>query len=184
MTQTRYKADPMRTGAAWVGEEVKAAQPIQLRSAATIDLEPVNVAPVFEPVRDSTRDSVSAQDRAWGYVIRLIPLGLVAVGVAILGVLAFVWATAYMGYHTTTLERTLAFLACLVAVYATAAVMLNRTDYQHSRAGVERHRISTAADLRKHEIDALLALRREALRHTIEMLESQPQGERKITSWD
>lgn len=173
MTQTRYKPDPLQTGAAWVGETVRASQPIQLRSAATIDLEPVNVSPVFEPVRDGTRDSLSAQDRAWGYTIRLIPLGLVALGVAILGVLAFVWATAYLGYHTSTLERTLAFLTCLVAVFATAAVMLNRTDYQHSRAGVERHRITTAADLRKHEIDALLTLRREALRTSLKLIEGE-----------
>lgn len=170
MTQTRYKVDPsLRTGAAWVGEEVRAAQPIQLHTPA--DIEPVNVTPVFEPVRDAARDSVSAQDRAWGYVIRLLPFGLISVGLALLGFVAFILVTAWFGLHTSSLERFFAFLVCLVMCFGVFAATLNRTDYQHSRAGVERHRISAAADLRKHEIDALLALRREALRHTIELIE-------------
>lgn len=171
-TQTRYRTDPLRTGAAWVGEEVRDAQPIQLHnSAATIDLEPVNVTPVFEPVRDGARDSVSAQDRAWGYVIRLLPFGLISVGLAFLGFVAFILVTAWVGLPTSALERFFAFLVCLVVCFGVFAATLSHTDYQHSRAGVERHRISTAADLRKHEIDALLTLRREALRHTLTLIE-------------
>ena len=170
--QTRYKVDPISTGERWVGEEVRDAQPIQLRSGvAAIDLQPVNVSPVFEPVRDGTRDSVSAQDRAIGYVIRLTPFLALAIGLALLGFVAFMLVTSWFGVTTSAIERLFVFLLCLMGCFGVFAVTMNKTDYQHSRAGVERHRISTAADLRKHEIDALLALRREALRHTIDLIE-------------
>lgn len=177
MIQTRYKPDPLQTGAAWVGETVRASQPIQLRSAATIDLEPVNVSPVFEPVRDGARDSVSAQDRAWGYVIRLTPFALISLGLGVLGFVAFLLITSWFGLHTTALERFFAFLLCLMVCFGVFAATMNRTDYQHSRAGVERHRISTAADLRKHEIDALLELRREALRASLRLIEGEDDHE-------
>ena len=74
------------------------------------------------------------------------------------------------------------FLVCLALPFLVASVTMNRQDYQHSRAGVERHRISTAADLRKSEIAAMLTLRREALGHTLALLESQ--NERRQISED
>lgn len=140
---------------------------------AVVDVQPVDVTPALNSVHDASRDSTSATDRAWGYNIRLIPAMIVCLLLAGMGTLAFVLAMRYLDQPTDALTNTFAFLLFLAAGFFMFAVSLSRTDYAHSRAGVERHRITTAADLRREEISAMLETRREALRLTLQLLDSQ-----------
>jgi hypothetical protein len=157
--------------------EVKPPAPLRVpdgwNGVATVDLQPVDVSGVMESANDSTRDSTSAVDRAWGYNIRLIPALLVSLLLATLGTVAFVLAMRWTSTPTDALTNTFVFLLCIGVTFLLFAVTVNRSDYAHSRAGVERHRISTAAELRKSEIAAMLELRREALGHTLALLETQ-----------
>ena len=153
-------APPLRVPDGWNG-------------VAVVDVQPVDVTPALNPVHDASRDSTSATDRAWAYNIRLAPALLVCVLLAGMGTLAFVLIMRYLAQPTDALMNLFAFLLFLAAGFFMFAVSLSRTDYAHSRAGVERHRISTAADLRREEIAAMLELRREALRHTLALLDAQ-----------
>ena len=157
--------------------EVRRPEPLRVpdgwNGVATVDLQPLDVSGVMEPANDSTRDSVSAIDSAWGYNIRLIPALLLSILLALMGMITFILAMRWTSTPTDGMTNFLAFLVCLAVPFLAFAVTVNRSDYAHSRAGVERHRISTAADLRKSEIAAMLTLRREALGHTLALLESQ-----------
>ncbi len=168
-------APPLRVPDGWSG-------------VAVVDVQPVDVSPALNPVHDGSRDSTSATDRAWAYNIRLLPAMLVCVLLAGMGTLAFVLVMRWIETPTDGLTNTFAFLLFVGVAFLMFAVSLNRTDYQHSRAGVERHRISTAAELRKVEVSAMLEMRREALRLTLELLDSQKQLvgqiERRDDEWD
>lgn len=154
------RPEPMRVPDGWNG-------------VAAVDLQPVDVSGVMEGANDATRDSVSAVDRALGYNIRLIPALLVSLLLATLGTVAFVLAMRWTATPTDALTNMFVFLLCIGVTFLLFAVTVNRSDYAHSRAGVERHRISTAAELRKEEIAAMLELRREALGHTLALLDAQ-----------
>lgn len=157
--------------------EVKPTPPLRVpdgwSGVAAVDLQPVDVSGVMEGANDATRDSVSAIDRAWGYNIRLIPALLVSLLLATLGTVAFILAMRWTATPTDALTNMFVFLLCIGVTFLLFAVTVNRSDYAHSRAGVERHRISTAAELRKSEITAMLVLRREALGHTLALLDAQ-----------
>ncbi len=154
------RAEPMRVPDGWNG-------------VAAVDLQPVDVSGVMEAANDGSRDSTSATDRAIGYVIRLGPAFLLALLLAVMGMVAFILIMRHLDTQTDSLTNFFVFLVCIGVTFGLLAVTMNRQDYQHSRAGVERHRISTAAQLRTAEITAMLTLRREALGHTIAMLEAQ-----------
>ncbi len=164
--------------------EVRRPEPLRVpdgwNGVAAVDLQPVDVSSVMEPVNDSTRDSVSATDRAVGYVIRLGPAFVLALLLAVMGMVAFILIMRHLDTPTDGLTNFFVFLLCIGVTFGLLAVTMNRQDYQHSRAGVERHRISTAAEMRKEEIAAMLELRREALGHTLALLEAQDGGRRQI----
>ena len=157
--------------------EVKPPAPLRVpdgwNGVATVDLQPVDVSGVMEGANDQSRDSISATDRAVGYVIRLGPAFLLALLLAVLGMVAFILIMRHLATPTDGLTNFFVFLLCIGVTFGLLAVTMNRQDYQHSRAGVERHRISTAAELRKSEISAMLQLRREALSHTLQLLDAQ-----------
>ena len=157
--------------------EVKPAQPLRVpdgwNGVATVDLQPVDVSGVMEAANDPTRDSTSATDRAIGYVIRLGPAFLLALLLSVMGMVAFILIMRHLDTPTDALTNFFVFLVCIGVTFGVLAVTMNRQDYQHSRAGVERHRITTAAKLRTAEIAALLTLRREALSLTMQLIDSQ-----------
>ena len=90
-----------------------------------------------------------------------------------MGMIAFILTMRWTSTPTDGMTNFLAFLVCLAVPFLAFAVSVNRSDYAHSRAGVERHRITTAAKLRTAEIAALLTLRREALSLTMQLIDSQ-----------
>ena len=157
--------------------EMKPTQPLRVpdgwNGVATVDLQPVDVSGVMEAANDGSRDSTSAVDRAWGYNIRLIPALLLSILLALMGMIAFILTMRWTSTPTDGMTNFLAFLVCLAVPFLAFAVSVNRSDYAHSRAGVERHRITTAAKLRTAEIAALLTLRREALSLTMQLIDSQ-----------
>lgn len=157
--------------------EVKPAQPLRVpdgwNGVATVDLHPVDVSGVLEAANDGTRDSVSAIDRAWGYNIRLIPALLLSILLALMGMIAFILAMRWTSTPTDGMTNFLAFLVCLAVPFLTFAVTVNRSDYQHSRAGVERLRIVEAAKLRRDEMKAFLQLRRDSMQATLQLLKQQ-----------
>ena len=157
--------------------EVKPPTPLRVpdgwNGVATVDLQPVDVSGVMEAANDPTRDSTSATDRAIGYVIRLGPAFLLALLLSVMGMVAFILIMRHLDTPTDALTNFFVFLVCIGVTFGVLAVTMNRQDYQHSRAGVERHRISTAAKLRTAEISALLTLRREALGLTMQLIDSQ-----------
>ena len=157
--------------------EVKPTAPLRVpdgwNGVATVDLQPVDVSGVMEAANDPTRDSTSATDRAIGYVIRLGPAFLLALLLSVMGMVAFILIMRHLDTPTDALTNFFVFLVCIGVTFGVLAVTMNRQDYQHSRAGVERHRITTAAKLRTAEIAALLTLRREALSLTMQLIDSQ-----------
>ena len=157
--------------------EVKPAAPLRVpdgwNGVATVDLQPVDVSGVMETANDGSRDSISATDRAIGYVIRLGPALLLSILLALMGMIAFILTMRWTSTPTDGMTNLLAFLVCLAVPFLAFAVTVNRSDYAHSRAGVERLRIKEAAKLRRTEMKAFLQLRRDSMQATLQLLKQQ-----------
>lgn len=109
---------------------------------------------------EGARESTSGMDRSKALVVRLMPYSAVwlvlSVGVS--------WAASMGGWFV------LIFFAALTSVtYA----YLDRTEYQFSRNGLERHKVDTLADLKMAEMSHQQELRRMALEATLKMLETR-----------
>lgn len=107
---------------------------------------------------EGAKESTSGMDRSKALVVRLMPYSAVwlvlSVGVS--------WAASMGGWFV------LIFFAALTSVtYA----YLDRTEYQFSRNGLERHKVDTLADLKRDEMSHQQELRRMALEATLKMLE-------------
>ena len=107
---------------------------------------------------EGARESTSGMDRSKALVVRLMPYSAVwlvlSVGVS--------WAASMGGWFV------LIFFAALTSVtYA----YLDRTEYQFSRNGLERHKVDTLAGLKRDEMAHQQELRRMALEATLKMLE-------------
>ena len=154
------RPEPLRVPDGWTG-------------VAAVDLQPVDVSGVMEGANDSTRDSISATDRAIGYVIRLGPAFLLSLLLSVMGMVAFILIMRHLDTPTDALTNLFVFLACIGVTFGLLAVTMNRHDYQHSRAGVERYRIKKAAELRRAEMKAFLQLRRDSMQATLQLLKQQ-----------
>lgn len=71
------------------------------------------------------------------------------------------------------LDKFLVFTAALTISGLAAYLRLNRLDFDHSRAGVERYRMKTYAEIRKAELEAELEIRRTALETSVRLLEGR-----------
>jgi hypothetical protein len=123
---------------------------------------PVNQPPtvIVEKVFDygeGAKETTNSVDRATALAIRVAPFGcawlILAVGVA--------WAAG------DSVVGILLFATLTAATYA----HLNWQEYQHSRAGLERHRIDTAAALKAQEMTQQHELRQQALQTYMRHLE-------------
>ena len=65
------------------------------------------------------------------------------------------------------------FAAALTVAGLVTYLRLNRLDFDHSRAGVERFRLQTLAEVRKAELEAELAIRSKALEASVRLLEER-----------
>ena len=117
---------------------------------------------IWQPV-DGVQEKTSAQDRAWGYNIRLLaPLGL-AVVLALTGTVAFVVVMRWTATPVDGLVSFLVFLLCLAMTFGAIALHISSDDYRHSQSGVELARIEAAAQVKREENKQSFELRRRAL---------------------
>lgn len=147
---------------------------------ARVDVTSTDLGGAFEAANDGSRDAVSATDRAVGYVIRLAPAAVLAVVLALMGMVAFILAMRYLERPTDGLTNFFAFLVCLSGPFLLFAVTMNKADYKHTRAGVEHKRIEAATEVRLAEIDALVELKRESMRSTLHLLEIEEQRHNRL----
>jgi hypothetical protein len=126
--------------------------------------EPMPIAGAWE-AQNGAKEATSAMDRAQALRVRLLPFlwAWAAVGVVVGGAVWLVAGVLPIG----------ALLAALTFAGLTAVTYyrLNRTDYEYSREGTERHRISTAADLQREAMRHDQELRRLALESYLAALE-------------
>lgn len=107
---------------------------------------------------EGARESTSGMDRSKALVVRLMPYSAVWLALSI----GVSWAASMGGWFV------LIFFAALTSVtYA----YLDRTEYQFSRNGLERHKVNTLAGLKRDEMAHQQELRRMALEATLKMLE-------------
>lgn len=126
--------------------------------------QPLEVGQAWQP-QQGAKETTSAMDRAKGLRIRLVPF-LVLYGLAGVVVGGAVWLVAE-SVPLAALGAVLTFAAFGVGTY----VKLNGQDYAHSGAGVERHRVDTAADLARTQMEHTHELRKMALDAYLETLE-------------
>jgi len=130
------------------------------------EITPADIGAVWAPTESRlTADSISAKDRAVALNMRLLPLAALAMGVAMLGVLLFVAAVTVLGLPAIVgpmFDRVLVFLLAMVVVFWLGWRAESDKEWMHSHAGVERHRISTAAEVyrTKLQLDADIAQKR------------------------
>lgn len=149
--------------------------PRPLRPAEIMPAQPptVDLAAAWQPMSSPGRDSVSAMDRARAFHVRSAPAYVAVIGMAITAVVLYsatLWLLRADGAPWMA-DRILIFLAIVFGGGMAVFVQLNRTDYDHSHAGIERLRITEAADIQREIVQADLEIRREALRAYVHMLE-------------
>jgi len=126
--------------------------------------EPANLVHAWQQPVEAMLEHTSANDRAKGVVRRSMPmLGLVAL-LALAGALV-AWGVA------GTVPSVLTFLVIMAMVGGGLYLWESRTEYQHSRGGIERLRIVESANLEMAKIDGEIELRRLALDAYIRMME-------------
>ena len=154
--------------------------PEREQTAIVVDSAPLATADtsaVWMPTASPTRDSVSAQDRARGFLLRQTPIYVVVLVLAVAVTLAYTLVSMAAEVAAPfMLDRVLVFLAMLAGGAFIVHDRGDRRDYDHSHAGIERKRIDAAVEIRTREIDAELQLRTAALDAQLRMLEMQNTG--------
>ena len=160
-------------GASFVPARVAAEQPPAVVDAPAwlTERQPLDVGAVWTPT-DGAQERTSAMDRAKALRVRLVPFlvtwGLIA---GVVGVV--VWQVAKQ-WPAGALLALLLFATLTAVTY----YRLNRTDYDYSREGTERHRLDTAADLARQRMQHDYELHRMALGAYIEALDRHERGGR------
>lgn len=137
--------------------------PLAKREPVTVDVparvteaDPLNLAAGWTSF-EGTQEHTSAMDRARALRVRLFPFVLLwALLSVIVGVLVLITVKDNVGAGLTAL---LTFSAMTAYTY----YRLNRTDYDYSREGTERHKVDVVADLARKQMDNEYELRRQAL---------------------
>lgn len=129
------------------------------RQAADIASVPTTVIvdDALQTLEGST-ERTSGMDRSLALVVRLIPFSVVWLTLAI----GVSWAASMGGWFT---------LCMFAGLTAVTYAYLDRTEYQFSRNGLERHKVNTLASLKRDEMTHQQELRRMALEATLKMLE-------------
>lgn len=143
-------------------------QPSQLPMLGEV-LPPAHTAPAalihaWQQPTEAMVEQTSAEDRAKGVVRRSMPMfGLV-------GMLSI--AGALIAYGVAgAVPSALTFLVTMATIGGGLYLWESRTEYAHSRNGVERLRIVESADLEHRRIEGEIELRRMALEAYIKMME-------------
>ena len=147
--------------------------PLATRQPQTIDApawlatsQQTDVANVWA-APDGARENTSAMDRARALRVRLLPFVLLW---ALLAVIVFV-VVLFVAQNApgAALLGMLAFTALTAFTY----YRLNRTDYDYSREGTERHKVDTAAYLMERNMEHEQELKRMALDAYLRQLEGR-----------
>jgi hypothetical protein len=150
------RTEIVRRASSFVAPESKQLPATIDAPAWLVERQPLDVANVWTPTPGAV-ESTSAMDRAKALRVRLWPFVMlwillaVIVGVVVLYVAKNAPGAALLGLLTFT------------ALTAFTYYRLNRTDYDYSREGTERHRLNTAADLAKMRMRHEQELRERAL---------------------
>ena len=118
--------------------------------------EPAALLHAWQQPTEAHLERTSAEDRAKGLVRRNMPV-LVLVGLLAAAGALVAWGVA------GTVPSVLTFLVIMAVVGGGLYMWDSRTEYAHSRGGIERLRIVESADLEMARIDGELELRRMAL---------------------
>lgn len=165
----QVSAGIVRSGANFVTPH--AAQPAAAVDAPAwlTERQPLAVDAVWTPV-DGAQERTSAMDRAKALQVRLVPFLVAWAGVGgVVGV--SVWLLAGT-WPAGAMAGALLFAGLTAVTY----YRLNRTDYDYSREGTERHRLDTAADLARRQMNHEHELRRMALETYLRTLERHEGG--------
>ncbi|MCB0094164.1 MAG: hypothetical protein KDE46_00535 [Caldilineaceae bacterium] len=116
---------------------------------------------------DGAQEITSGRDRAAGLMIRLIPLALFLLVLAVGAGLLVHALTQTDTIYAVIVGALLFGWLCLRAYHRESL-----RDYEFSRAGLERHRVDAAASLREQEMEYQFRLRKMLLKHQLRLLES------------
>lgn len=133
--------------------------------------QPLDVGGVWTPT-GGAQERTSPMDRAQALQVRLRPFlwAWGGVGVVVGGA---VWLLGG-AWPVGAMAGALLFAALTAGTY----IKLNGQDYEYSREGTERHRVSTAADLAREQMRNDHELRRRALETYLQALERHERGGR------
>ena len=126
--------------------------------------EPANLLHAWQQPTEAHLEHTSANDRAKGVVRRATPMRLL-VGLLALSGAIIAWNVAGQ------VQAVLTFLVIMAIVGGGLYWSESRTEYAHSRGGIERLRIVESANLEMAKIDGEIELRRMALDAYIKMME-------------
>ena len=134
--------------------------------------QPVDMSAAWTPTESPSRDSISAVDRARAVHIRAIPIYLAGLGVALVALIMYVMTLwiAGAGGAPYALDRVLVFLGVLTVVELVIYLRLNKQEYDHTHAGVERLRIETAGEIQLAIIEAETEIKMRALDGYLKLL--------------
>ncbi|MFN8469334.1 MAG: hypothetical protein U0X20_27505 [Caldilineaceae bacterium] len=139
----------------------------------TVDVTPwmaqttaLDTSRAWEPLQGA-REATSAMDRAKALRVRMVPFLLAwgAISAVVFGVFWLVAGVAPFG----VLLGALTFAGMTAITYA----RLNGQDYEYSREGTERHRVDTAADLQREQMQNDQELKRMALESYLRQMEGR-----------
>jgi hypothetical protein len=147
--------------------------PLAKREPVTIDApawmvqrEPLNLAAGWQTI-EGAQEHTSAMDRAKALRVRLVPFVLLWLLLSgVMGFIVYQVVQSNVGAGVTTL---LLFSALSAFTY----YRLNRTDYEFSREGTERHKVDTVADLAKTQMRYEYESRKDALNFQVKQLEKR-----------
>jgi len=126
--------------------------------------EPASLLHAWQQPTEAHLEHTSANDRAKGVVRRSMPMLVLVALLALAGAIV-----AYVLGGTT--PSALTFLFLMATVGGGLYLWESRTEYAHSRGGIERLRIVESANLEMAKIDGEIELRRMALDAYIKMME-------------
>ena len=148
-----------------------APAPLATRQPVTIDApawlaqsQPQDLTRGLE-AQDGAQERTSAMDRAKALRVRLMPF------VALWALLAVIVFVVVLFVAKNAPGAALGGLLAFTALTAFTYYRLNRTDYDYSREGTERHKVDTAAYLVERQMDNEQELRKMALEAYLGTLE-------------
>jgi hypothetical protein len=145
--------------------------PLAKREPVTVDApawmvqrEPLNLAAGWQTI-EGAQEHTSAMDRAKALRVRLVPFVLLWLLLSgVMGFIVYQVVQSNVGAGVTTL---LLFSALSAYTY----YRLNRTDYEFSREGTERHKVDATVSLARDQMRYEYESRKDALNFQVKQLE-------------